>query len=431
MTLHSAPGVRVTYRNPNIIVWCGTSRIAAQYQDSTQYILSNKAWMNWTAGALRTQGKPWLTIGNYAVSGTRTDQFASQITTALTKNPSMIGMDGPVNDIAQNYPTAGTVAATALANLKSYIKQINDTGTPVIYVWERGANSFTAAQIGALNDFNRSMADYLQWGDDWRGTPNVIVVDPTPYTVTTSSNGTIALQNSADGTHDNVAAASKLGLNSNIVSQIGALLRPFPNHAMGSLNQGLPANGVRNLINTATGFTGTTAAAGGTGNTGSIPNYMSAFQSGGVTAAFTTQATAADANGNTFGNEIKLVCTATASGAVGFWLPLNQSLIQAGDYIRGGWEVDVASGATAVTGVQTHLETFPTTPSVNPTYDMYASGVGTDPGGYTKYAAEPPPLVMPSFTGTPFTNLRLDIAFSGAGSATVTIRKPWAERATS
>jgi hypothetical protein len=125
-----------------------------------------------------------------------------------------------------------------------------------------------------------------------------------------------------------------------------------------------------------------------------------------------------------------MVCTATAAGSVNFIMTLDKSGIVTGDVIRGGVEVDVASGATGLSGVQCNLEWFPSTGGTTPTYDMFASGIGTDPGGYTGFPLEPPPLPIGIFTGQPFTNLCVRVAFSAAGSATVIIRKPWAVRST-
>lgn len=418
-----------TNRFKNSIAWAGTSRIISQYFDpTTELEQGNASWINWANGFLKQQSKMLVTLGNFAVSGTRTDQFASQVVSALATAPNFLGIDGPVNDIAQNYPSGPTVAATALANLKSYIKQANDQGVTAIYIWERGASSFTTTQMGYLADFNRMMADWLQYGDDWRGPPNVIVLDPIPYTVVTSSYGSISLKNSADGTHDNVLASQLLG------QAFANLLAPYlvtmNGHRLTSLNQGYDGYSLRNIM-TASGFQGTPAAPGGTGNTGLIPPNTFAGQNGGVTAAFSVNATSADFNGNTWGNEVDIACTATAAGEVLFYIALDHSKIVPGDIIRGGWEIDVAGGATALESAQTDLECFPSSGGPSPTYDLFATNVSSDPGGYFGFVSEPPAMICPAaMTGTPYTNLALRILFSGPGSATVKVRKPWAERAT-
>ena len=432
-------------RAPNTIVWCGHSLASAQFLDSpTNNNLSNAGWMNWTAGALRAQGKPWITLANFGVAGTRTDQWGTQIANAIALNPAMISLNDIINDIAGSTGTyvgtagsgiagqtvnATNVPALGLASLKFWIKQINDAGIMVLYQWLRGGGSMTATQIGNMNDFNRLMADYLQFGDDFRGPPNVQVIDTTPYQVTTSSIGTVVLKNSQDGVHDNIAGARTIGLNANIISQIGALLLPFPNHRLSSLNQQNPSVGNYNLMAGAAGFTSSTAAPAGTGNTGLIPGNCTAGQTALATAAFSVNSTSADADGNTWGKEVAIAVTATGAGSVAFYIALNRTPIVVNDIIRGGWEIDVAASATGLGGVQTKLETF-ATGGPSPTFDMISSGLSVDTGNYTKYAAEPPPLKMGNWTGTAFTNLRMDIVMSGAGSCTVTVRKPWAERAT-
>jgi len=433
-------------RNPNSIVWCGHSLASAQFTDSPgNNNLSNAGWMNWTAGMLRAQGKPWITLSNLAVAGTRIDQWAAQVTAAIAAAPAMIALNDPINDIAASTATyvgaagsgiAGvTVNATnvpvqSLAALKYWIKQINDAGILVLYQWLRGGGAMTATQIGNMNDFNRLLADYLQYGDDFRGSPNVQVVDVTPSSVVTSNLGTVSLKNSADGVHDNIAGAKAIGLNAGIIAQIGSILMPFPNHRLSSLNQQYPTMGKYNMMNGASGFTSATAAPAGTGNTGLIPNNCTGGQTGLATAVYSVNNTVADADGNTWGKEVQMAVTATGAGSVVLYIALDRTNLVVNDIVRGGWEIDVAGGATGLAAVQTKLETF-ATGGPSPTFDLINSGLGSDTGGYTGYAAEPPPLRMGNYTGTPFTNLRMDIVMSGTGSCTVKVRKPWAERATS
>jgi lysophospholipase L1-like esterase len=362
-------------------------------------------------------------VGNFAVSGTRTDQF--NVDAALATGASIIGLDGPVNDFAQNYPSAGTTVATTFANLKAHIKKINAAGAVAFYTWERGAANFTSAQIGYVNDFNALMADFVQYGDG-SGPPWMIIEDPSASTLVTSSNGTIALQNSADGTHDNIVGAQKRALA--LYPKFAPHLRELPGHRLRSLNMAKSGLGSRSIIQQA-GFTGSVAAAG-TGNSGNVPTNCSASQSGLATGVYSIQATSADADGNTWGNEQKIVCTATGAGSVNFVMTLDKTNIVTGDVIRGGCEIDVAAGATGLSGVSANLEWFPSTGGTTPTYDMIPGGVGTDPGGYAGFPLEPPPLPIGVFTGNPFTNLTVRVAFTAAGSATVIIRKPWAVRST-
>lgn len=412
---------------PNSIFYIGDSRNAAQYLDPAQRNKSNAGWMNWMSAFLKAQGKPLFTLGNAAVSGTRTDQY--NVAAALASSAQIIGLTGFVNDIAQSYPTAGTAGATAVANLKSHIKRINANGQVVFYKRERGANGFTTAQQVQLNDANLAMDEFIAFGDDsvpgLPGPPIVISFDASQVELTTSSNGTIALTNTVDGTHDNVAGAIAIGtLAANVLSPY---LRQMPGYRLRSLNE-KATQGLRQLIQTS-GFTGS-AAATGTGNTGNLPtNCQSLSCTGGVTAAYTIQATSADANGDTWGNELEVVATASAAGTCKFTIALAFGQITAGDIIRGGIELDI-SGASALQGATCDLEWFPTTGGTQPTYDMFESTIGLDPGGYTGLCLEPPPMPIGAFTGTPFTNIGFRMTFNGAGGATAVIRKPWAFRAT-
>jgi hypothetical protein len=412
-------------RSPNTIVWTGTSRIISQFLDPQFNNQSNSAWINWASGWLRAQNKPLLTVANLATSGFRTDQFAPAVASAVALAPALMGLDGPVNDIAQLFPTSGTCAATAFANLKTYIKKANDAGIPVVYVWERGTSTFTATMIAIHNDFSRMMADYLQWGDDFRGPPNVIMLDPTAKTVTVSNAAAIVVPNSQDGTHDNIVGGQLLGLY--FANKLAPYLRELPGHRLRTLTQNSNF-GVRNVW-ASPGMTGSVAATG-TGNTGTVPTNASTQQTGGVSAVFSTQASVADADGNTWGNDVKIVATATAAGSVSIIFTLTHTNIVVGDIIRGGIEIDVASGATSLTAAACDLEVFPTTGGAGPTWDMQVSGLGTDHGGYAGFPMEPPALRLAAFTGTAFTNLCVRMFFNGAGSATVLLRKGWAERAT-
>lgn len=401
------------------IAWAGTSRIISQYLDTvTQNNKGNSSWINWASGWLRAQGKSLVTVGNFATSGFRTDQFAPAVASALALKPVMLGIDGYVNDIAQLFPAQGTCATTAVANLKGYIKQANDQGVTVVFVPERGAENFTATQIGILNDANQLMADYLAYGDDFRGPPNVIVLDPYPSTVVTSTSNAVDLANTQDGTHDNIVAGQKFGLYN--AGKLAPYLRPLPGHRLSSLNQN-SGFGARNIWQSA-GNTGSVAA-GGTGNTGTVPTNSTSAQSGLATAVFSTQASVADADGNTWGNDVKIVATATGAGTVSLIYTLNRTNIVNGSIVRGNIEVDVTAGATGFQGVSADLESFPTSGGPTATYDMFDSGLGTDPGGYAGFVLEPPPLIFGAFVGSPFTNLAIRLKFSAAGSATVLVRK--------
>lgn len=418
-------GSPTAIRAPNTFAWVGTSRIAAQYIDQPGHRnKGNAGFMNWTAGTLRASGKPILDLGNFATSGYRTDQFAAGFAAALATGAANLVIDGPVNDIGQNYPTGPTVVAAALANLKGYIKRANDAGVRVFYVWERGAAGFTATQVGYVNDFNRQMADYLAAGDDFRGVPNVVVLDPTPYSVVTSNAFTVALKNSPDGTHDNVKAAKLIGFA--FADKIAPYLRELPGCGMRSLWQANSALGTR-ALNPNPGMAGSHAAAA-SGNSGSVPSNWIDFSNTGVSAAFAIQATAADANGNQWGNEVKITATATQAGQVGMYLELTNGAITAGDFIRGGVEIDVASGATGLAAVRSSLEWYPASGGTIPVFDMIEVNGGLDDGGYSKFQLAPGPLAIGPFTGVPYTNVQLQLVFSGAGSAVVTVRKAWAER---
>lgn len=427
----AAPALR--FRNPNVWTYLGTSRVIAQYNDgTTQFNLSNTGWMNWANGKLRQQGKNIIGTFNFGTSGRRTDQFLPNVLAVVSSNAGSVLLDGPVNDIAQLYPSAATCAGVAASNLKTIIKACNDVGMRVFYVWERGANNFTAQQIGMLADFNRLMVDYINNGDDFRGPPNLVVLDASAAALTTGNNGTIALKNSGDGTHDNIVGAQAIG--NYLAPIIAPYLNPVPGHRQTSLNQSVSSalNSLFNMM-VSPGFSGTSGAAGGAGNTGNVPSPWIAAQSGLATAAYSFAAGAADSDGNSWGNDVTITATATGAGTVSLLIPLTLTNVVGGDIIRGGMEFDVAAGATGLNAVQVYLQPFNSQGTASVT-DMSPNAnaiAGNDPGGYSGYVAEPPPLKLPANqTGLTAIRLRLDVTFRGAGSATIKVRKPWAERAT-
>lgn len=111
---------------PNTIFFLGTSRIANQYLDPGQRNRSNASWINWANGRLRKIGKPFRTVGNVAVSGSRCDQWdtatpnwmvaSSMIDAAIASKASIVCLDGPVNDLsrASGGTFTGSISGTTL-----------------------------------------------------------------------------------------------------------------------------------------------------------------------------------------------------------------------------------------------------------------------------------------------------------------------------
>src|SRR5260370_15205380 len=341
--------LRVTPRRfNNGFVLVGDSRNASQFLDPSQNNQGKASWFNWMAGWLRAKGLPVQTLGNYAMSGMRSDQFAPQIQAAINTRARFAVMQGFLNDAAQNATVTNIVAT-----MKNYTKAFNDNGMTAVLVWERGSAGLSGGQIGVVNDVNRYLLDFIHFGDvgDWRGPPDVIVLDPIPSTVVTSSNGTIQLKNSQDGVHDNVAGAQAFGLYASGV--MAPFMRPYAGHRLSSLNHSKSGLGVRSLIKQA-GFTGSLSVTGA-GHRGNVPTNCHDFEQGGATAAFTINPTVADADGNTWGNEVKLVANATSSGSVGLSCSLDFTNIVPRDFIRRAIQIAVPPRATRLHCSSLHL----------------------------------------------------------------------------
>ena len=420
--LRKAIGVRP----PNTFAFAGNSLLDAQYVDPQHRVKSSAGWMNWAAGFLRAQDKPMLTLGNFAHSGDRTDQYAHGVAAAIATGAANLVLSDATNDVGQVYPTGATVVATAVANLKAYIKQADAAGMRVFFLWMRGSESWGVAQIGYMNDINRQLADYFMNGDDDGGPPNVVVLDSTPYSVVTGTPGAIELKNSEDGTHDNITAARIIG--AAFAEQIGPYLRRLPG-ARSRLTQGDFALGTRGLLNNPglTGADGELTA----GTTGALPTGLKGSRTGTATAVFSVEDTLPDANGNTFGRQIRIDIAGGASGGeIHLEMPFNQSRVAVGDRLLSGWEVDVAAGATAFGGVEALTEWYPLTgQTAFPIDGFVLMDAGVNLGGYAGYRAEPDPLPITAFTGVPWCNSRVRIPVGAGGSASITLRKPIGERA--
>lgn len=411
----------------NSIVYMGDSRNASKFLDPVKRNKSSAGWANWMEAYLRGMGKPLNVLGTIAVSGTHTGEWISdQLSQAIALKPQFICFMGYVNNIGRQYPAAASVVDQAVADLKAIINRINDAGITAVYLWERGANNFSTLNIQQWNDINKRLSDYINYGDASRQAPNVIVIDQTPVTNVVSQNGTIALKTSFDGVHDNTPAAKAVGYLA--AQKMAPHLRELPGHRLRNLNQGKSGLGSF-AMSQAAGFTGSVAATG-TGNSGVTPtNVITKTPGTGISVTYSIQATSADADGNTWGNEVKVVATASAAGSFGLYMPLDRAPVVQGGFVHGGMEVDV-SQATNVQAIFADLEWFPATGSTGPFYDLIPpSGAygNIDTANMTNFVLEPDPMPITAFTGTPYTNLALNVSFSAAGSITFLTRKWWAE----
>ena len=351
----------------NSAVYMGDSRLASKFLDPVKRNKASSGWQNWMEAFLRGMNKPINVLGTIAVSGTRTDEWiATQLNAAIAMKPQFIFLMGYINNLAQQYPTAATVVAQTVADLKTIFTRINDAGITAVYLWERGANNFTTTHIQQMNDINKQLSDYINYGDASRQPPNVIVIDQTPVTNTTSANGTMALKNSYDGTHDNTPAAKAIGYFA--AQKMAPHLRELPGHRLRNLSQSKSGLGARSM-STVAGFAGSVAVTGA-GNTGNAPtNIITKAPAAGISVTYSVQPTTADADGNTWGQEMKVVATSTGTGSFGFYTALDRTPVSVGGFVHGGMEYDVTQ-ATNVSAVFSDLEWFPATGSTGPWYDL-------------------------------------------------------------
>ena len=162
--------VQESARKRHIVAALGDSRIAATYLDiSTRRNLGARSPLNW-ANALMGHR---LVIGDdYGVSGDRTDQMLARLAAATASGAGLLYLQGGVNDIAQNYPTAGTSGATAFANLRTMAEAGRAAGMQVVIEVEVGAQNLnTVAFVTQINELNALIYEYAE------KTPRVYVHD--------------------------------------------------------------------------------------------------------------------------------------------------------------------------------------------------------------------------------------------------------------
>ena len=417
----------------NSFAFVGDSRLSQMFTDSiatygnlnslypqginsgSNYHIKTNMFFN----AANTQlGQRMKVAFNGSVSGLRSDQYLWCMPQAIASGANWLMIWGVVNDIGQS-GTTGDTAKSIWLRIKAAAQQALVAGMNVIIVSETGSTSFSATQTGMVFQFNEYAREFCEV------TAGAFFYDISRVVIAPAST-TIAFISgySADGMHLNGYGSYYAGVDfANWISSFVPNLYSAPYSSAE-----IQANGnVQQQPNPL--FTTLTGGWAGTGITGNVPSGFTSNCTGSTTCAITSQA---DPNG--YGNNIILTCTFAANGDIIYFGASNTGVSNytiPGDIVEGGCEAIVNSGSSNFGGIGLYHTYYGT--GSNYLWDMYPLGWG---GGGALPNAMPtvamdfvlrsmPTPVVSGITGLGF---GMRIMAAGAGSAVVTIKRPWFRR---
>lgn len=179
--------------------------ILLQYTDGAQRQYNAGNIANW-AGALTFGRFVW--IGNYAVAGTRSDQWGGQIASAIADGSKTVMIGTGVNDIS-----AGRTGAQVLATMTGYIDQIVAAKKLPIVIGMIGAAGFSAAQVQERDAYNAGIAAYLTSRGVYVDAASAVLVNASPGVIPVWKVDHNALDGdgAGDGVHPSTIGARAIG----------------------------------------------------------------------------------------------------------------------------------------------------------------------------------------------------------------------------
>lgn len=425
-------------RSANYWGFLGDSRIAEAWNDGSTLSIRKSCSnvFNW-GNAL--SGNRVITAYQGGLSGDRSDQMLARLTALINSGAGVcycrIGTNDlgqalagytTVNTIGPNQNTAVTisnVAAVAWANIQYAAQACALYGIKFVYCLETGSGGvgasggFTVAQIGQLLQLNELARRYA------KSTPGFVIFDMPFYLWNPTNNSSVIafqtnfMRDSNPATHEDTLGGYAGGIG--LAPLIQSLCPPLPREQR---------NIVENNTNAAWKFmpnplfsvgSGGTLGAGATGTV--VSGFTALRNGGGGTQSVVCSVGAAPAGGN----EQILACTFAAAGDKIILIPttaISPSNWGSGDVLFGGCEIAVDSGATNLAGTSMVLTTnFDSTTRVFSDMEPQATSVGP-PGGYT-ISLETERVTLPTIVSATSTSAHIEITGSGAGSATVRVRR--------
>lgn len=405
----------------------GDSRAAdTTVATATQVGLQGTNWLNW-ANVLT--GNRFVLNNVFATAGARSDEYIrtywGQVMTSSSKY--LIWNYPIVNDLAQSvagYVTADGVTVTSAnaarliaSRIQARVTEATDAGKIVIFTLEPGATNLDAATVMQLHDFNLRMRTF------GRTQSGVIVWSANSALWNPTASATVigfrtGMLKTGDTTHYGVLGGYTAGSHfaTNVIPYLNL---PWSDTQIASINDTFgqnPRQMIRNaLFNTTSGGTRTTI--GGSGN---VPSGWRIVGAAGTTADITS---AANASG--FGNDITLTITSTGSDTVTFdSTSVATTDFTVDDQFDFEAEVDVAIGSSKA-GVHSNLQVS-TNLGTSSWWCMYGGAAGLEPYPEVAYSMKlksQKATALAGSTSTVFLSPRINVFFTSAGNATVTIRR--------
>lgn len=161
----------------HIVASIGDSRVAAVGMDAAKRLYSAFSGLNWANELL---GNRLTILPDFGVSSERTDQIMKRTEAAIATGAGTLYILCGVNDVAQQYPSAGASGETSFENIKFMAERGVAAGMLVIVALEVGADSLDAAQQGQVAELNALLVDWAELTDNvWIDDVRAEVMDPT------------------------------------------------------------------------------------------------------------------------------------------------------------------------------------------------------------------------------------------------------------
>jgi hypothetical protein len=400
-------------RHPNTIVAIGDSRVAQIHADGA---FRNKAGYNHFSVGNALAGNRAILLKNFGVSGERSDQHLSRLKQAIDTGAYVLYIHTGVNDIAQSYPTAATSGATAFSNIRIMIDAAIDAGMLPLVVLEPGANNFNPAMNAQLYILQQMLREYAET------CPHMVLFDlpGAVYNPAAASTTVLSLLGTIDGVHQGSLGAY---LGGKAFAQVLIAIMPPRPHGFRSAVE----NPTTSLINLTANpmFTGGSAGTVGAGLSGQIGSSFVGSRSGGGTAVASV---AASTDGSGLWEQI-LQCTFAAAGdEVNVHQDIPTTLWNAGDILQSHAEVVVDAGSVNLSGAYLYLQangTIGGSSVASTAMDGYVNGTqhgATSTEGFKlNYSTEK--LIVPNYDVKSWVTAHVKVVGSGAGSATVRVRR--------
>lgn len=440
-------GLQGINKSPNLIALYGDSLVAQTFMDSG--VRLRRSAFNSINIANALAGQRMIYVMKRAVSGWRSDEILQRFLSDIADGSLDASHAGTViftmgtNDIAQGsytdvvsgaMVTLANVADNVVANAARLIDTCTAHGIQCIFRTLHGASNATAAQIGAFEDTNRKISVLPHGRRMWLLETREPLRDPLNTTNALYAFRTDHMMNdSGIFVHEAVAVGKRLA---EIVKRAMPELPSYSTDGAVRYSSNLPSQ-----LLTYPDFSGSTGTLGAGGTLGTNP-------SGGALAGVPTSwaATRRSSDSTTTftinvgedlaGRYVEFVINTTTAGGIFLQYEVTSvaSKVLAGDSLRGFSTVEILPGAINLGADAPAMD-------VNTTKAGVASSLFThgchQTGSYGAYPSSErlvledatEVLTVPTYDSINWVVCRaLDVKFTGAGSATVRVRRPRIEK---